>query len=105
MKYQVVWSAHSESQLDEIFEYYKNKASYLVATKLVRGIISRTNILETTPLAGPVEELLINRTEKYHYLVCGNYKVIYSVDHKSKLVKIADVFDTRQNPTKIQRGQ
>jgi toxin ParE1/3/4 len=103
VKYLVVWSEFAESQLDEIFEYYNTRASYKIAKELVEGIINRTNILENNPFAGPVEELLINRTEEYHYLVCGNYKVIHSVDKTNNLVKIADVFDSRQNPTKIGR--
>ena len=50
-----------------------------------------------------IEELLIDREETYTYLICKNYKIIYSVDHKLKRIKIADIFDTRQNPVKIKR--
>lgn len=39
----------------------------------------------------------------YRYLVCDNYKISYSVDVELKLIKIADVFDTRQNPVKMKR--
>ena len=34
-----------------------------------------------------------------------NYKIIYSVDIELKLIKVADVFDTRQNPIKIKRNK
>lgn len=50
-----------------------------------------------------IEDLLIDRKDGYRYIVCGNYKIIYSVDIELKLIKIADVFDTRQNPIKIKR--
>lgn len=103
MKYSILWSEFSESQIDEIFDYYNRTASRSVAKKIVLRIIVETQILETTPAAGQVEELLVGRAEAYRYLVCGNYKVIYSVDNKHKLVKIADVFDTRQNPIKMKR--
>jgi plasmid stabilization system protein ParE len=103
MKYSVFWSEFSERKLDEIFDYYQSRASYKIARKLITEIISGTVILETNPLAGPIEPLLMDRKEEYHYLVCGNYKVIYSVDQINRLVKIADVFDTRQNPMKIGR--
>lgn len=99
MKYVVVWSAFSQEKLDEIFEYHKFKVSYKVAKQIITELIKGANILETNPFAGPIELLLANRKEKYYYLVCGNYKVIYSVDSTNKQVKIADVFDTRQNPT------
>lgn len=52
-----------------------------------------------------IEDLLIDRENTYRYLICKNYKIIYSVDQKLKLIKIADVFDTRQNPTKIKRNK
>jgi len=52
---------------------------------------------------GQTEFLLENRIIKYHYLVESNYKIIYSVDEENQLIKIADVFDTRQNPKKIDR--
>ena len=37
------------------------------------------------------------------YLVFKNYKLIYSADTENGFIKIADIFDTRQNPTKLQR--
>ena len=51
-----------------------------------------------------IEELLIDRKSVYRYIVCGNFKIIYSIDKELKLIKIADVFDTRQNPIKIKRN-
>ena len=50
-----------------------------------------------------IEELLIDREDDYRYIVCDNYKIIYSIDIELKLIKIANVFDTRQNPIKIKR--
>ena len=37
------------------------------------------------------------------YLVYKNYKVIYWINEKENRIEINDVFDTRQNPTKIKR--
>lgn len=103
MKYLVVWSEFSQRKLDQIFEYHNFKVSYKVAKKIITELINETSILEKNPFAGPLEPLLANRKEAYHYLACGNYKVIYSVDVSNKWVKIADVFDTRQNPIKMGR--
>ena len=50
-----------------------------------------------------IEDLLVDRDHIYRYIVCDNYKIIYSVNIELKLIKIADVFDTRQNPIKIKR--
>lgn len=99
----IIWSAFAETQLDEIYEYYKNKVSSRVATKLVKGIINAPRKLIKTPFIGQEEELLKERKTQYRYLVFKNYKLIYSVDEESGFIKIADVFDTRQNPPKIKR--
>lgn len=103
MKLQVIWSEFAETQLDEIYDYYKKKASSRVAKKLVKEIVNAPNMLIKTPQIGQKEELLLQRETEYRYLVFKNYKLIYSVETENGLIKIADVFDTRQNPPKLQR--
>jgi mRNA-degrading endonuclease RelE of RelBE toxin-antitoxin system len=49
--------------------------------------------------------VIAGENDNYRYIVCGNYKIIYSVDIEEQLIKIADVFDTRQNPIKIKRNK
>jgi plasmid stabilization system protein ParE len=41
----IIWSAFAETQLDEIYEYYEKKASSIVATKIVKGIINESEKL------------------------------------------------------------
>jgi|SRR5690554_230446 len=103
MNFKIIWSNFSETQLDEIFEYYEKKASVRVATKIVTGIIEESEKLIKTSFIGQEEELLKEREIQYRYLVFKNYKLIYSVDEKNGFIKIADVFDTRQNPPKMKR--
>ncbi|HMV14962.1 MAG TPA: hypothetical protein PKK18_09665 [Chitinophagales bacterium] len=55
------------------------------------------------PKLGPKELTLLNRKIEYRYIVETDYKIIYSIDEATHLIKIADVFDTRQNPIKIER--
>lgn len=103
MTLKIIWSDFAETQLDEIYEYYKKKASPSVAKKLLKGIINEPNKLIKAPQIGQEEELLKNRKTEYRYLVYKNYKLIYSVDTENGFIKIADVFDTRQNPPKLKR--
>lgn len=100
---QIIWSEFAESQVDEIFDYYKEKASLRVATNLLRGIVNAPNKLIKAPYIGQEEELLEDREIQYRYIVFKNYKLIYSVDVENGFIKIADVFDTRQNPQKMKR--
>lgn len=101
MKYIVVWSSLAESRIDEIYEYYRVNADHHVAIKLIKKLVGSTNRLSKAPKMGTIEPLLINREVEYRFLVYKNYKIIYSVNHLETQVRIADVFDTRQNPIKI----
>ena len=103
MKFKVIWSDFAETQLDQIFEYYSNKASFKVATKIVRNLILKSEKLSQNPYIGAVEEFLLERKEAYRFVAYTNYKIIYSVDEENSIIKIADVFDTRQNPKKLKR--
>ena len=81
----------------------KRKQVQELPKKLVRGIINEPKKLIKAPLIGQEEELLKQRETEYRYLVFKNYKLIYSVDNQNGFIKIADVFDTRQNPPKLKR--
>lgn len=102
---QIIWSRFAETQLDDIFDYYKNKASLTIATKLVQGIINAPQKLIKALFIGKEEEFLKERTIQYRFLVFKNYKLIYSVDLEKGFIKIADVFDARQNSIKIVRNK
>lgn len=99
MGLRVFWTDTAKYQLEDIFDYYKLKASIKVAKKLVGEIVDKTLTLEKNPTVGQKEELLTKRKNEYRYLVEGNYKIIYWIEEN--YVKIASVFDCRQNPKKI----
>ena len=103
MALQIIWSEFAETQLDEIYEYYKNEANPLIATKLIQGIINASKDLIDNPYIGQEEEVLKDGSIPYRYFLFKNYKLIYSIDTKNGFLKIADVFDTRQNPPKLKR--
>lgn len=105
MTYQIIWSRFAETQLDEIFEYYQKEVGLNIAKTLLKAIIETPNKLVESPYIGQKEQLLKQRKIQYRYLVYKNYKLIYSIDESDKFIKIADVFDTRQKPTKIKRGK
>lgn len=103
MGFKVVWSDFAENELDKIYLYYSEHASIAIAKKIVNNLISEPDKLINNPEICQREELLLNREIQYFSLICGNYKLIYSIDKELKLIKITDVFDTRQNPVKIKR--
>jgi plasmid stabilization system protein ParE len=66
-------------------------------------IIDQTINLGKNPNIGQKEELLLNRPENFRYLVYKNYKIIYWVNSIKNRIDIVNVFDTRQNPEKIEK--
>lgn len=104
MKYKIIWSEFSEKQIDDIFNYYElASGSYTVALKIITGILLAPDKLIDNPRIGQAEFLIKDRITPYHYIVESNYKIIYSIDEENHLIKIADIFDTRQHPDKIHR--
>ncbi len=99
MVLKVFWTNSAKIQLKNIYLYYKSNATDLVAKKLIKKIIDRTIQLETNPKSGRREPLLSKRNFEYRFLIIGNYKIIYWQDTQN--IKIAAVFDCRQNPEKI----
>ncbi len=101
--FEIIWSEFAESQLDEIFDYYKKEAGVQIAQKHINAIIAEPLKLKNAPYIGQEEELLKQREIPYRYLVFKSYKIIYSVNETNKLIKITDAFDTHQYPPKIKR--
>lgn len=103
MELEIYWTSFSEKELENIFEYHLIKANYRIAKKLVDGIYHETLTLKKQSTIGQIEELLKERKENFRYLVYKNYKIIYWLNVREHRIEITDVFDTRQNPTKIKR--
>jgi len=102
---EIYWTDFAKKELRKIFDYHKEKASLTIARKIVNGIYESTERLQSKPLIGQKEELLLNRPQEFRYLVNKNYKVIYWIDPENQRLEITDVFDTRQNPIKMQRNK
>ena len=103
MELKIYWTDFSKNELQNIFEYYKENASSKVAKSLTIGIAKETLKLKKQPEIGQIEELLIDRPNEFRYLVYKNYKIIYWINKREKRIEINDVFDSQQNPIKIER--
>ena len=103
MGLEVYWTQFAEDKLTDIFEYYNFNAGNAVAQNLINGIIDESLKLNKNPFIGQIEDLLSDRIQEYRYLVFKSYKIIYWIDEVNKMILVSHVFDTRQNPTKINR--
>lgn len=97
------WTDFSENELQNIFSYYQEKVSIRVATEITEGIVNETDVLESNPYIGQIEESLKDRTKEFRHLIYSNYKIIYWINLDKNQIEIWDVFDCRQNPIKIKR--
>ncbi|SRR5690606_1188205 len=102
MELKVFWTRFAKYKLEDIFSYYKYRTGVKTARKIVTGITDETIILTKNPEIGQVEELLKERPQQFRYLVYTNYKIIYRINREKNRIVIDNVFDTRQNPLKIQ---
>lgn len=95
----IIWSDFASEMLSDIYQYYKLKASPAIAKKIRIEIFTATQQLKKHPVSGQIELNLEKLNEGYRYLVKGHYKIIYK--EVSEGVLITDIFDTRQDPLKI----
>lgn len=103
MELTLFWTDFSQRELKSIYDFYREKATVRIAKKLVNGIYDETLKLKTQPRIGQEEELLKTRDQEFRYLVHKSYKIINWINEKENRIEINDVFDTRQNPIKIER--
>lgn len=97
----ILWSAKSKNQLKNIFDYYSQWVDEEFATQLLIDLIEKAEQLKKNPFSGQIEPLLINKKQRFRYLVLGNYKLIYFIE--STMVRIVVVFDCRQEPKKLKK--
>jgi plasmid stabilization system protein ParE len=66
MEIKVFWTETALNNIEDIFEYYKLKASVRIARNLVKRLVKSTLQLQNSPKIGTKEELLADR--KFEYL-------------------------------------
>ena len=95
----IIWSDFASETLREIHKYYREHAGEPIARRIKTNIFAATRQLLKHPQSGQIEKTLEQLNEGHRYLVEGNYKIVYKLVTEGVL--ITDVFDTRQDPKKI----
>ncbi|HAM97068.1 MAG TPA: hypothetical protein DCQ26_00500 [Marinilabiliales bacterium] len=52
MEVRILWTDFALSQLEDIYDFYKYKASPRIAKKLVKSVVEESITLESNPLIG-----------------------------------------------------
>lgn len=92
----------AKQHLIAIEAYYNLKAPHKTQ-EILTELIDRLAQLETFPFSGPEEEFLKSWGISRRYLVQGNYKIVYRIE--MDCVFVTQVFDARQDPGKLLRGE
>ncbi|WP_340153114.1 type II toxin-antitoxin system RelE/ParE family toxin [uncultured Marivirga sp.] len=104
MGLKLIWTGFAINQLENVYDYYNKIAGKAVAKRVVNVIYKAPAVLKDLPELGQIEELLIDRDQEFRYILCKHHKIIYWLNVNQKRIEVVDVFDTRQNPTKIIRN-
>lgn len=95
----IIWTDFAIENLKDIFDYYSKVATNKLAHKIVNQILGATKQLVNNPESGQLEFNLEKLKQNHRYLVSGNYKIIYRINENEIIIN--DVFDSRQNPIKM----
>ncbi len=72
-----------------------------IADRIVGDILDRSESLTKFSQRGRIVEELRAMNEGHRYILEGHYKIIYK--QESNIVYVTDVFDMRQDPSKIEQ--
>lgn len=96
---QIIWSDFAIQNLKEIFDFWKIKSNRKVAEKIRNQILNSAKQLLQNPESGPKDYFLEKLNQNHRFILSGAYKIIYRIEGDNILIQ--DVFDVRQNPSKM----
>jgi len=98
MKREIIFSKNSEKSLIDLLEYLELKWSTKVRVKFISKLDKSISLIQNEPEIFPKSQ--INKNQ-YRCVLSKQTTIYYK--HNSKQVRILALFDTRQNPTKINK--
>lgn len=92
----ILWDIQAKADLKLIFEFIKLK-SLQGAKNVIRDIVAQSKNIHF------VEQYQVDDFlgEPYRRMIVRDYKIIYKI-HSATEIRILQIFDTRQNPVKIE---
>lgn len=93
-------TAHARRRLRELRAYHTQNGNEAKGTRITRAILEKSKQLEQYPELGQEEPHLkhLGRGHR-HLLVDSLYKIIYLI--AKPIIFITDIFDTRQDPGRM----
>lgn len=92
-EYEIRWLRRASTEIETIYQFYRQFASEFVAKRRISIIIHSVDLLATMPYWGRKDEDFTHIRE-YRYLVVLSYKIYYFIENNC--VYIASIWDCRQ---------
>ena len=100
---EVIWNKQAENEWRKKLLYGLDEFGQTTAIRFVQRTNDIANIIRKHPKAGLREPLLRNRKKVYRYFhLMGSLKLLYYYVESSDTIRIADVWDSRREPAKLQ---
>jgi len=98
MKRELIFSKKAEKSLIDLLEYLELKWSVKVRDKFISKLDKSIYLIQNDPEVFPKSQLNKNQ---YRYVLSKQTTIYYR--YNSKQIRVLAFFDTRQNPTKINK--
>jgi plasmid stabilization system protein ParE len=98
-RFKIVWTDSALIDIKKTHSFLEKIISLEYADKVILLILSRVEQLKNYPLSGKKEPLLEDLQQDHRYLIEKHWKIIYRLIED--VVYVTDVFDTRQDPSRL----
>ena len=98
------WQTNAKRHLKQIYDYYKEHASYAVACAMRDAILDSVEMLYAFPLSGKADAELSTDDTQYYYVIAKRGKRTYRIYYiyENDICAILAVWDCSKNPAKRQ---
>ena len=101
---EVIWNKQAEDEWRKKMLYGLDEFGRTTAIRFVQRTNDIVNIIRKHPKAGLREPLLRHKKKDYRYFhLMGSLKLLYYYVESSDTIRIADIWDSRREPSKLQR--
>ncbi len=95
----LLYTDQAIESLNEALSFIAPKITYDKLSEIRTQILDKADTLLLQPNQGQEEPYLAHLKLKHRRLVEGNYKIIYRITGET--IYITDIFDTRQEPSRM----
>ena len=101
---EIIWNKQAEDEWRKKLLYGLDEFGRTTAIRFVNRTNEIVSIIRKHPKAGLREPLLRNKKKEYRYFhLVGSLKLLYYYVESSDTIRIVDVWDSRREPSRLQR--